>query len=97
MDEKRHYNLTITINGPGGAQQLQVRVPEDQMQCCPCGHDLFQQQFRVVHVKPALFHPAFLGVPEVCCAQPIYVCAKCGYELSSLTPTKEAVLASNVA
>ena len=91
MNELRTYTFSVRINGPNGHQMLKVQLTEDQLQCCPCGHDLFLKQFRVVHIKPALFHPAFLGVPEMCCGQEIYLCARCGYELSALSPTKAAL------
>jgi len=94
MSEGRTYDLSITINGPQGQQMLKVQVPEENMQACPCGNDLFDLKYRCIHIKPALFNPMFLGVPEVCVAKPIYFCSKCGYELSPLTPTKVAVLES---
>lgn len=96
MSESRSYSLNITINSAQGQQILNVQVPEDQMQCCPCGCDLFEQKFRVVHIKPALFNPAFFGVPEVCVPKALFFCSKCGYELSPLTPTKAAVIESQV-
>lgn len=84
---KRFYMFGVQV----GQQVFQVRVFEDEMQCCPCGHDLFDLKYRVAHVKPPV-----LGVEPQLCPAPIYVCAKCGYEVTPTNPTKKESAASKV-
>lgn len=92
-DEPTKYKFNINIQAPGINKVFQIEIAEDQMQCCPCGSDLFELKYRVTHIKPALLDATLLLEPERLLATPVYVCAnpKCRYEVSPQTPTKASM------
>lgn len=78
---------------PGPAGQVGVlRVSHSKMKICGCGCDRFVQQFNVGWGRPS----AVLGAPLICLSAPLWLCAKCGEELTPQAKTVEQYEASKL-
>jgi len=69
MADPIFHEFRIPTNG--GVQVL--KVPDDQMRCCPCGSDLFDLRRKVTYAKPT----NVIGALPICFQVEVFVCSKC--------------------
>ena len=87
MEQKLNFGFDVKLPNNQG---IHVVVSEDDFKVCPCGNDVFQEQFRIAYISLPI-----VGQPPHQLRVQIHVCTKCGQEVSPFMQTKAQILASN--
>jgi hypothetical protein len=78
MDERYGFNIQ-TEKG-----NLQLAVPAEEFKVCSCGCDLFRHAYKITWANTGM-----IGAPPLCLRVDVYLCDKCGNELTPQANSKK--------